>query len=226
VARHLRRPPGQTATRRQARAGAGGTCRETGKKVKRAEERPTLVWLGDAGLKDLADRINGKFGPGTVSIVQAALLVETSKLLPVCLFLRDENPVRYDYLASLQSVHFEDCIEVNYQLDSSSSSKSKLIELRVRTAEAEGQGEVPSLVTVWAGADFQEREVYDMMGVRFTGHPNLTRILMWEGYAYYPLRKDYLEPYYEGPTKVFDSRVEDGHGATSGRRRSTRTAPT
>ncbi len=51
-----------------------------------------------------------------------------------------------------------------------------------------------------------------MMGVRFTGHPNLARILMWEGYAYFPLRKDFLEPYYEGPTKVFDSRVEEGHG--------------
>ena len=51
-----------------------------------------------------------------------------------------------------------------------------------------------------------------MMGVRFTGHPELKRILMWDGYAYYPLRKDFLEPYYEGPTKVFDSRVEEGLG--------------
>ncbi len=50
-----------------------------------------------------------------------------------------------------------------------------------------------------------------MMGVRFSGHPELKRILMWDGFSYYPLRKDYLEPYYEGPTKVFDSRVEDGH---------------
>ena len=66
------------------------------------------------------------------------------------------------------------------------------------------------MIGVWRGADFQEREVYDMMGVRFTGHPELKRILMWDGYAYYPLRKDFLEPYYEGPTKVLDSRVEDG----------------
>ncbi len=51
-----------------------------------------------------------------------------------------------------------------------------------------------------------------MMGVRFAGHPELKRILMWEGYAYYPLRKDFLEPYYEGPTKVFSSRVDEGLG--------------
>ena len=51
-----------------------------------------------------------------------------------------------------------------------------------------------------------------MMGVHFAGHPDLKRILMWEGYAYYPLRKDFLEPYYEGPTKVFASRVNEGLG--------------
>ena len=51
-----------------------------------------------------------------------------------------------------------------------------------------------------------------MMGIRFAGHPNVTRILMWDGYAYFPLRKDFLEPYYEGPTKVFDSRIEVGQG--------------
>nr|WP_237722772.1 NADH-quinone oxidoreductase subunit D [Singulisphaera acidiphila] len=194
-----------------APAAAAKPAAKPAKKVKRAEARPSLVWLGDAGLHELAGRINARFGPETVTIIQAALLVKPEQLVAVCRFLRDENPIRYDYLVSLQSVHFEDCIEVNYQLDST-STQGKLIELRVRTSEVEGEGEVPSLVGVWRGADFQEREVYDMMGIRFTGHPELTRILMWDGYAYHPLRKDFLEPYYEGPTKVFDSRVEEGHG--------------
>ena len=92
-----------------------------GKKVKRAEARPSLVWLGDEGLQELADRINAEFGAGTVAIVQAGLLVEPDKLVEVGRFLRDQNPIRYDYLASLQSVHYEDCIEVNYQLDSTTS---------------------------------------------------------------------------------------------------------
>jgi NADH-quinone oxidoreductase subunit C/D len=181
------------------------------KKVKRAEARPTLVWLGNAKLTELADRINTEVAAGAVSIIQAGLLVQTDKLIDVALYLRDKNPIKYDYLASLQSVHYEDCIEVNYQLDST-AKPGTLIELRVRTAEAEGQGEVPSLYHIYRGADFQEREVYDMMGVRFAGHPELTRILMWEGYAYHPLRKDFLEPYYEGPTKVFASRVDEGLG--------------
>ena len=182
-----------------------------GKKVKKAEERPSLVWLGNERLRALSDRINTEFGAGTAALVQAGLLLPAAKLVEVGLYLRDRNPIRYDYLASLQSVHYEDCIEVNYQLDSTACPGS-LIVLRVRTDAAEGKGEVPSVIRVWRGADFQEREVYDMMGVRFPGHPDLKRILMWDGYAYFPLRKDFLEPYYEGPTKVFDSRVEEGHG--------------
>lgn len=181
------------------------------KKVKKAEARPSMVWLGHEKLQALSDRLNDKFGPGTSTIIDAALLLPGEKLRPVATFLRDDHATRYDYLASLQSVHYQDCIEVNYHLDSTVHQGS-MIALRVRTAEAEGQGEVPSVTDIWPGADFQEREVYDMMGVKFTGHPNLTRILMWEGYGYYPLRKDFLEPYYEGPTKVFDSRVEEGHG--------------
>ncbi|MFO0892800.1 MAG: NADH-quinone oxidoreductase subunit C [Isosphaeraceae bacterium] len=85
--------------------------------------------------------------------------------------------MKYDYLASLQSVHYEDCIEVNYHLDST-EDPGKLIEVRVRTARPRRRREVPSVVSVWEGADFQEREVYDMVGVRFTGHPNLNRILI------------------------------------------------
>ncbi len=69
---------------------------------------------------------------------------------------------------------------------------------------------MPSLVSVWPGADLQEREVYDMMGIRFTGHPNLRRILLWDGFEGYPLRKDYKESYFEEEVKPFKSRHPDG----------------
>ncbi len=61
--------------------------------------------------------------------------------------------------------------------------------LKIHAAREEP--EVPSVVSLWPGADWQEREVWDLMGIRFSGHPNLTRILMWEGFEGHPLRKDF-----------------------------------
>jgi NADH-quinone oxidoreductase subunit C len=63
--------------------------------------------------------------------------------------------------------------------------------LRLKTDVGEEQSELPTVTTVWRTADWHEREIYDMMGVRFRGHPDLRRILMWEGYPYFPLRKDF-----------------------------------
>ncbi len=180
------------------------------RKVKLAEARPTLAWLGAPALVDLADRINAEIGAGTVAIVRAALLVDPARLVAVARHLRDRGPIRYDYLANLTAVHYSDAIELVYHLDST-ANPGRVVQLRARADEAEGMGEVPSLYDVWRGADFQEREVFDMFGVRFAGHPELTRILMWDGFAAHPLRKDYLEPYYEGPTKVLASRADDSH---------------
>ena len=64
-------------------------------------------------------------------------------------------------------------------------------ELRIKTGVSEEKSELPSVLPVWRTANWHEREIYDMMGLRFTGHPDLRRILMWEGYPYHPLRKDF-----------------------------------
>ena len=112
--------------------------RRQGRQEGRSGPRPGPAWSGSAttGLKELADRLNTEFGAGTATIVQAGLLDpgREAGATSAC-YLRDRNPIRYDYLASLQSVHYEDCIEVNYQLDST-TDPGKLIELRVRAAEA------------------------------------------------------------------------------------------
>jgi hypothetical protein len=67
---------------------------------------------------------------------------------------------------------------------------------------SEEKSELPTVTTVWRGADWHEREIYDMMGIRFRGHPDLRRILMWEGYPYFPLRKDF--PLAGKPTELPD----------------------
>ncbi|TAE78823.1 MAG: NADH-quinone oxidoreductase subunit C [Verrucomicrobia bacterium] len=76
--------------------------------------------------------------------------------------------------------------EMVYELATLDDSKH----LRVKAKVAEDE-EVPTATDIWLGADWHEREVYDMMGIRFSGHPNLKRILMWEGYPFHPLRKDF-----------------------------------
>jgi len=75
--------------------------------------------------------------------------------------------------------------------------------LRLKTDVGEEKSELPTVSTVWRTADWHEREAYDMMGIRFAGHPDLRRILMWEGYPYFPLRKDF--PLAVTPTELPDT---------------------
>lgn len=74
--------------------------------------------------------------------------------------------------------------------------------LRLKASVSEEKSELPTVTPVWRGADWHEREVYDMMGIRFRGHPDLRRILMWDGYPYFPLRKDF--PLAGRPTELPD----------------------
>jgi NADH-quinone oxidoreductase subunit C/D len=138
----------------------------------------------------------------------STLLVPAERLHKVVFSLREQG---YTYLANLTSVDFQDCFEVVYHFSNPDLAQPPhpVVTLVVRTPKEKAV--VPSLTPFWPGADFQEREVYDMMGIRFDGHPHLRRILMWEGYEGWPLRKDFLEPYYEEPIKIFGSRWREGH---------------
>jgi len=84
-------------------------------------------------------------------------------------------------------------LEVVYHLYSI-SKKSGALTLRVRTGDRGADVAVPSLTPVWKSADFQEREAFDLFGIRFDGHPDLRRILMWDEFADFPMRKDYVPP--------------------------------
>jgi NADH-quinone oxidoreductase subunit C len=85
------------------------------------------------------------------------------------------------------------CLEVVYHLYSVAKKHGPLV-IRMKTANRADLVELPSLTPVWRAAEFQEREVFDLYGIVFTGHPDLRRILMWEGFKDHPMRKDYVEP--------------------------------
>jgi NADH:ubiquinone oxidoreductase subunit D len=115
----------------------------------------------------------------------------------------------YDYLSGVTAVDYasDGYYEVVYHAYSMERGGGPLV-LKAR-ADAEDPV-LPSVVPIWPGADFQEREVYDLMGVRFDGHPDLRRVLLWEGFEGHPLRKDWKEPFYEADVKPFKSRWPGG----------------
>jgi NADH-quinone oxidoreductase subunit C len=84
-------------------------------------------------------------------------------------------------------------LEVVYHLFSMARKHGPVV-LRMRTANRSDQVELPSFTPLWRSAEFQEREVFDLFGVIFTGHPDLRRLLMWEGFKDHPMRRDYVEP--------------------------------
>ncbi len=115
-------------------------------------------------------------------------LSDANRVSEVCLFAKSE--LGFDLLLDLSSVD-------NYGDDPRWTVVYELYglghacHLRLKTSVSEELSELPTVSSVWRTADWHEREVYDMMGIRFSGHPDLRRILMWDGYPYFPLRKDF-----------------------------------
>ncbi|HEY5814561.1 MAG TPA: NADH-quinone oxidoreductase subunit C [Terrimicrobiaceae bacterium] len=136
---------------------------------------------------------------------ERALSVKIESLQDLCRYCRDE--LGFDYLIDISSVdHFGDYprYEIVYELYSMASG----LHLRLKTLVPDEDNPVaPTLCAIWPAADWQEREVYDMMGIRFEGHPDLRRILMWEGYPFFPLRKDF--PLEGKPSEVADVAFTD-----------------
>lgn len=136
------------------------------------------------------------------------VIVDSAQLLDIARVIRDE--LGFDYLSSATAVDYlgaGDHMEMVYHAYRSSGGGALVFKAQTERDNAE----IPSLVSVWRGADFQEREAWDLYGIRFPGHPNLKRILMWEGFHGHPMRKDWREAYYEEEQKPFDSRWPGGH---------------
>jgi NADH-quinone oxidoreductase subunit C len=161
--------------------------------------------------------------PNAALAAQHSLVVDNAHALAVGRFLREDPGLRLDYASNVTGVDWLDQViqekrkvkqviegiereieettehkkagylEVVYHLYSMELKHGPVI-LRLRTVNRTNDARVPSLTPVWRGAEFQEREAYDLFGITFEGHPDLRRILMWDEFKDYPMRKDYAEP--------------------------------
>ena len=129
--------------------------------------------------------------PGvTLAVEGIALLVDAKDLTAVCRCLKDNERFGLDYLADLTAVDYPpDRMDAVYHLYSMAQRHGPLT-LKVKLPRTNPV--VASVTPIWRGAEFQEREAYDLYGVTFEGHPDLRRILLWEGFEGHPMRKDYV----------------------------------
>jgi NADH-quinone oxidoreductase subunit C len=141
---------------------------------------------------EAANNLKAKFGdlvsePAEFRGETSVKVADSEKIADVCAYAKS---IGFKYLVDLSSVD-------NYGTDPRWTVVYHLrdivtgLEIRLKTDVSEEKSELPSVFPVWRTSNWHEREVYDMMGIRFRGHPDLRRILMWEGYPYYPLRKDF-----------------------------------
>lgn len=161
--------------------------------------------------------------PNDSPSAQRSLLVDNAHAVSIARFLRDDSQLRLDYCSNATGVDWPDLeissktkvkklidgmekeveeitksvrpgfLEVVYHLYSMTLKHGPLV-VRLRTANRTDQAQMPSLTPVWRSCEFQEREIYDLYGVVFEGHPDLRRILMWDEFKDHPMRKDYVEP--------------------------------
>jgi len=154
---------------------------------------------------------------------QHSLLVDNASAVAVAKFLRDDPSLRLDYASNVTGVDWPELelsekikvkkvvdgvekeveevkktlrpgyLETVYHLYSMELKHGPVI-IRLRTENRADKAHLPSLTPIWRGAEFQEREIFDLYGIVFDGHPDLRRILMWAGFKDFPMRKDYVEP--------------------------------
>jgi NADH-quinone oxidoreductase subunit C len=144
---------------------------------------------------EIHQRVAAKFGDRISALSPAArdpfAVVQAAALPEICRFLKDDPDLKMDCLMNLGSVDYpkKDQIEVVYHLFSYAKRHAFILKVQLDRAKPE----VPTLEPVWKAADWLEREQFDLMGVIFTGHPDLRRIMMPDDWVGHPLRKDYKE---------------------------------
>ena len=145
----------------------------------------TTALLGSEVSKLIAEQL-------TDAVVVAndyCVVVKSESFFKVAEYLKNSPDFDFDYLNYITVIDYFDKFELVYQLTSLKYNHSLVLKTQCYDRY---KPIVPSVVSLWRGADYQEREIYDLMGISFEGHPNLKRIVLWDGFEGHPLRKDYL----------------------------------
>jgi len=138
--------------------------------------------------QDIAKQIADHIPEAVVGSTDTWVVVKPDLLLQAAQFLNTTAGLEFNFLNCITGVDYLEYLEVVYHLTSMVHNHSIVLKSRCTRENPE----VDSLYSLFRGADFQEREIYDLLGVRFAGHPNLKRLFMWETFEGHPLRRDYL----------------------------------
>jgi len=138
---------------------------------------------------EVAKQLASQFPEAVAESSNQAVVVKAEYLLRVAEYLKYSPDFDFNYLTDMTAADYYDYFEVVYQLSSLNHNHRLMLKTRCYDRE---KPTVPSVAGLWRGAELMEREIYDLMGITFTGHPNLKRIVLWEGFQGHPLRKDYL----------------------------------
>lgn len=165
----------------------------------------------------LAEAIRKSLPEAVVEARRTDVWIEPDSVPEVMRLLRDDAEFRFELLSSVTAVDYISYFEVVYHLTSLTRNATAVVKSKCGFGREEAR--IPSVVDIWRGADLQEREVWDLMGIIFEGHPNHKRIMLWEGFPGHPLRKDFatyeqsIVPEAERRTpSALASEIEGGQG--------------
>lgn len=136
----------------------------------------------------IADKLKGQFADAVIEVGTDSITINSQSLPDIAAFLKNTAGLDFDYLNYIAGVDYREYFELVYCLVSLKHNHSLLIKTRCYNRD---EPAVPSVTSLWQGADFQEREIFDLLGIRFDGHPNMKRIFLWQGFDGHPLRKDF-----------------------------------
>ncbi|MFC1909782.1 NADH-quinone oxidoreductase subunit C [Chloroflexota bacterium] len=137
----------------------------------------------------VANKLEEKFPGSVMESGKDFVLVNAANLKEAASFLKTDPDFDFSFLNYITSVDYFDYFEVIYRFTSIKHNHALTLKTRCYDRQTPS---IPSVVDLWQGADFQEREIYDLMGISFEGHSNMKRIFLWDGFKGHPLRKDYL----------------------------------